>query len=176
MVCHKAVGVLERDPKVLSDAFGIPAQTGDRAEHAVGAGRIGIHHCFGVPLDPTQSAGAARGNVSLGFVGDLLIDRDRPDDAYAPVRDLLAAPDVPFGNMEGPYSDNPRSVPSAGAARVPPAHNLDALGRAGFDVLSLANNHILDGGRQIMLENRRAGGRHLRRRREPRGSPRSRDP
>jgi len=47
-------------------------------------------------------------------------------------------------------------VPSAGAAPlVPPAHNLDALGRAGFDVLSLANNHILDGGREVMLENRR---------------------
>ena len=100
-------------------------------------------------------AGASGDDVLLGFVGDLLIDRDRPDEVYAPVRDLLAAPDVLFGNMEGAYSDDPRSVPSAGAALVPPAHNLDALGRAGFDVLSLANNHILDGGREVMLENRR---------------------
>ncbi len=100
------------------------------------------------------SARAAGRDAMLGFVGDLLTDRERPDEAYAPVRDLLAIPDVLFGNMEGPYSDNPRSVPSAGAALVPPAHNLDALSRAGFDVLSLANNHILDGGREVMLENR----------------------
>ncbi|MDE2691649.1 MAG: CapA family protein [Acidobacteriota bacterium] len=97
---------------------------------------------------------AADGGVLLGFVGDLLTDRDDPDEAYAPVRDLLAAPDVLFGNLEGPYSDNPRSVPSAGLALVPPARNLDVLSRVGFDVLSLANNHILDGGREAMLENR----------------------
>lgn len=89
---------------------------------------------------------------------------------------LCPEPVLEFAVFEHGYSDIPRSVPSAGAALVPPAHDLDALGRAGFDVLSLANNHILDGGREVMLENRRAGGRHLRRRREPRGSPRSRDP
>ena len=101
------------------------------------------------------SARAAESDVLLGFVGDLLTDRDRPDEAYTPVLDLLAGPDVLFGNLEGPYADNPRSVPSAGAALVAPGRNLDVLGRVGFDVLSLANNHILDGGREVMLENRR---------------------
>ncbi len=106
-------------------------------------------------LGGPRSVRAADGDALLGFVGDLLTDRDDPDEAYAPVLDLLAAPDLLFGNLEGPYSDHPQSVPSAGLALVPPAHNLDVFSRVGFDVLSLANNHILDGGRDAMLETRR---------------------
>ena len=102
-----------------------------------------------------RSARADEGDVILGFVGDLLSDREQPAEAYAPVRDLLAAPDILFGNLEGPYSDSPQSVPSAGIALVPPAHNLDVFGEVGFDVLSLANNHIVDGGHRAMLETRR---------------------
>jgi len=60
------------------------------------------------------SAGASGDDVLLGFVGDLLIDRDRPDEVYAPVRDLLAAPDVLFGNMEGPMPTIPAPCPAPG--------------------------------------------------------------
>jgi poly-gamma-glutamate synthesis protein (capsule biosynthesis protein) len=37
---------------------------------------------------------------------------------------------------------------------VPPAHNLNAYSEAGFNVMSLANNHIGDGGHSAMLETR----------------------
>ena len=93
-------------------------------------------------------------NVMLGFVGDLLSDRDNPAEAYAPVRDLLAAPDLLFGNLEGPYTDNPVRVPSAPTVVAAEAHNLDVFSEVGFDVLSLANNHILDAGIDAMLETR----------------------
>lgn len=116
-------------------------------------------------------------DVLLGFVGDLLSDRDRPAEAYKAVRDLLSRPDVLFGNLEGPYSDDPQSVPSAGLSLVPPAHNLDVFGEVGFDVLSLANNHIVDGGHEAMLETRQrlldrgvatcGAGRNLAEAREP---------
>ncbi len=91
----------------------------------------------------------------LGFVGDLLSDRDEPMEAYEPVRELLAAPDLLFGNLEGPYTDHPQPIPSAPAAVVAEAHNLDVFAPVGFDVLSLANNHILDAGHEAMLETKR---------------------
>ena len=123
----------------------------NRREFLTSSAAAGMLSLVGAP----STGRAVDGDALLGFVGDLLSDRDRPEEAYAPVLDLLAAPDVLFGNLEGPYSDHPQSVPSAGLALVPPAHNLDVFSRVGFDVLSLANNHILDGGRDAMLETRR---------------------
>ena len=104
------------------------------------------------PFSSQTIARTGDGNALLGFVGDLLSDREKPSEAFAPVRDLLARQDILFGNLEGPYSDAPQSVPSAGLALVPPAHNLDVFSEVGFDVLSLANNHIVDGGHEAMLE------------------------
>jgi len=101
--------------------------------------------------------------VLIGLVGDLLIDRERPDEALHEVRNLLEVPDVLFGNLEGSFTNDPHLSPSAGIPLTPPAHNLDAFARAGFNVLSLANNHIVDAGHAAMLENRerlRAQGVH----------------
>lgn len=92
--------------------------------------------------------------VLIGMVGDLLIDRAQPDEALAEVRDLLAAPDILFGNLEANFTDDPHPAPSAGIMLFPGSHNLSAFGRAGFNVLSMANNHIVDAGHAAMLENR----------------------
>lgn len=92
----------------------------------------------------------------LGFAGDLVIDRDDPDEALAEVRSLLQEPDVLFGNLECPYSDAPPTVLTVQLAVLAPrAHNLDAFPRAGFDVMSLANNHILDAGHEEFLQTQR---------------------
>jgi poly-gamma-glutamate capsule biosynthesis protein CapA/YwtB (metallophosphatase superfamily) len=95
-----------------------------------------------------------RSEILIGMVGDLLIDRMRPDDALAEVRDLLAVPDVLFGNLEANFTDRPHPVPSVGIPVIPGSENLDAFARAGFNVLSMANNHICDAGHEAMLENR----------------------
>jgi poly-gamma-glutamate synthesis protein (capsule biosynthesis protein) len=92
----------------------------------------------------------------IGMVGDLLIDRDRPDEALDRVTDLLAAPDIMFGNLEANFTDDPHMAPSGGTPLFPGRRNLDAFTRAGFTVLSLANNHIVDAGHAAMLENRAA--------------------
>jgi poly-gamma-glutamate capsule biosynthesis protein CapA/YwtB (metallophosphatase superfamily) len=93
-------------------------------------------------------------DILIGMVGDLLIDRDQPDDALAEVGELLSVPDILFGNLEANFTDDPHSAPSAGIALFPGGKNLDAFSRAGFDVLSMANNHIVDAGHVAMLENR----------------------
>src|SRR5579872_5429282 len=97
---------------------------------------------------------APRKEALIGLVGDLLIDRERPDEALADVRDLLAVPDILFGNLEANFTDKPQLAPSLGIPVVPASKNLDAFARAGFDVLSMANNHIVDAGHAVMLENR----------------------
>lgn len=90
----------------------------------------------------------------IGLVGDVLIDRQVPNEVFADVQDILAAPDVLFANLEGVYTDNPHVAPSASLVIGPSAKNLEAFSSAGFNVMSLANNHVLDVGYQAMLETR----------------------
>jgi poly-gamma-glutamate synthesis protein (capsule biosynthesis protein) len=92
--------------------------------------------------------------VMLGFVGDVLVHRDDPHEVFAAVRDVLQVPDILLANLEGAYTDDPHPVPSAPSIVSAPARNLDAYSRAGFDVMCLANNHILDVGYEAMLESR----------------------
>lgn len=92
--------------------------------------------------------------ISLGFAGDVFVNRDRPAEVFGDVRDVLAVPDILFANLEGVFTDDPRPMPTTIVGGSAPAHNLDALPEAGFDVLSLANNHILDAGYDAMLETR----------------------
>lgn len=94
------------------------------------------------------------GEILIGMVGDLLIDREKPDEALTEVSNLLAAPDILFGNLEAVFTDHPHPAPSVGIPLFPGSRNLDAFSRAGFDVLSMANNHICDAGHEAMLENR----------------------
>ena len=97
---------------------------------------------------------AAKPDAILGFVGDLLIDRDHPAEAFSDVAALLHAPDAMFGNLEAAFTDNPRAAPSLGVALFPGARNLDAFEGSGFDVLALANNHICDAGHEALLSTR----------------------
>lgn len=93
--------------------------------------------------------------VMMGFVGDVLVNREDPHEIFREVRDILSVPELMFANLEGAYTDDPRPVPTAVAGGVSaPAHNLDAYSAAGFNVMSLANNHILDVGYDAMLETR----------------------
>jgi poly-gamma-glutamate synthesis protein (capsule biosynthesis protein) len=102
----------------------------------------------------TQPRSGSR--ILLGLVGDLRIDRADPLDVFTEVKDVLRAPDLLYGNLEGPYSDHPHLAPSAGIDITAPIRNLEAYGPAGFRILTLANNHTVDGGHAAMLETMRA--------------------
>ena len=92
--------------------------------------------------------------VLVGFVGDVLIDRENPREVFAAVREVLRVPDVLFANLESPYSDSPGIAITQPIALTPRTHNLDAYSEAGFNVMSMANNHIVDAGHVAMLETR----------------------
>jgi poly-gamma-glutamate capsule biosynthesis protein CapA/YwtB (metallophosphatase superfamily) len=93
-------------------------------------------------------------NLLMGFVGDVLVNREKPLEAFRDVRGILSEPGILFANLEGAYADNPDPVAGVVGVATSPAHNLDAFAEVGFSVLSMANNHVLDGGYEAMLENR----------------------
>lgn len=61
----------------------------------------------------------------------------------------LQEADILFGNLEGPISDKGQKVGSIYSFRMNPKA-IDGLLFAGFDVLSVANNHMFDYGRKAM--------------------------
>ncbi|MFD6568097.1 CapA family protein [Micromonospora profundi] len=95
-------------------------------------------------------------SISLFAVGDVFIDRPDPEQAYRDGARYLRRGDILFGNCEGVFSDDWDRAPSSGPPVVAPAANADPLARAGFDVLSLANNHIGDGGHRGLRDTIRA--------------------
>jgi poly-gamma-glutamate capsule biosynthesis protein CapA/YwtB (metallophosphatase superfamily) len=98
--------------------------------------------------------GAKRKSIVIGLAGDVVIDRKNPHEVFTEVRELLSAPDILFANLESPYSDAPGMAMTSNISVIPAACNLDAYAPAGFHVMSMANNHIVDGGHEVMLETR----------------------
>ncbi|RZJ12246.1 MAG: CapA family protein [Rubrivivax sp.] len=80
------------------------------------------------------------------MVGDIILDEPEPGPMFDPCRAVLAAGDVVIGHVEVPHtrrgSEQSTDVPA------PPADpaNLKALAEAGFNVATLAGNHIADCG------------------------------
>lgn len=87
------------------------------------------------------------GDIMLGGSADEFMRRHGHDYAFGGVIDELSRGDILFGNLEGPLTDGGEPFPDKQYLfRTPPAKVAPALARAGFDVVSLANNHTLDYG------------------------------
>jgi poly-gamma-glutamate capsule biosynthesis protein CapA/YwtB (metallophosphatase superfamily) len=93
-------------------------------------------------------------NLSLVAVGDMMLSRNvgsamaATGDWLLPfrsTRSLLSAGDITFGNLESPFSDVPFSGADRMSFRAAP-RAVAGLTWAGFDVVSLANNHFGNGG------------------------------
>jgi poly-gamma-glutamate synthesis protein (capsule biosynthesis protein) len=89
--------------------------------------------------------------VTLAAVGDILLDRrvarrvarSGANYPFVHVTAILRQADIAFGNLECPVSRNARPLPKPYSFRASP-ETASGLAAAGFDVLSLANNHTLD--------------------------------
>jgi hypothetical protein len=118
----------------------------------------------GTPVSETRVAAPAPPPITIAAVGDVMLGSSFPDetggllppddgrDLLAEVGPTLSAADVAFGNLEGPLVDEGKSEKCARskpgrcyAFRVPTRYGKHLAG-AGFDVLSLANNHAGDFG------------------------------
>lgn len=84
--------------------------------------------------------------ITVASVGDLILDEPEPYSFLAPSADLLRAADVTVGHVEVPHSTT--TAQHSTDVPAPPADPaaLAALAEAGFDVVTLAGNHIYDAG------------------------------
>ncbi|MFH1138586.1 MAG: CapA family protein [Pseudomonadota bacterium] len=108
---------------------------------------------FIVPLAPAGPAEAA-GTIKIAAVGDImmgtenLLPADGGQNLFTEVKRFLQPNDIVFGNCEAPLTDRgePAKVWPAGYCfRTPPRYGRH-LAEAGFNMISIANNHIHDYG------------------------------
>ncbi len=109
------------------------------------------------PLDATRLD-----EITLVFTGDNLLGARMPrlieqhgeKWPYGAVAGVLSGADIAFGNLECPITDHPTRTPGKSwesiqegrnfIFKAPPAVSGPILSAAGFDVVSLANNHAMD--------------------------------
>ena len=85
--------------------------------------------------------------MHLLLVGDLVLDAPEVDELFASTAALLRSGDVTIGHVEIPHTlRGQQHVRSSPAPLVDP-QKLGALARAGFDICSMAGNHVFDRGR-----------------------------
>ena len=103
-----------------------------------------------------------KADISIIAVGDIMLGTNFPDDRLAPhdgikllkaMTPILNKADITFGNLEGVLLEGGEAAKkcknssSCYVFRSPP-HYASYLKKAGFDVLSLANNHARDFGEE----------------------------
>lgn len=97
--------------------------------------------------------------VSLVFVGDVMLSRKigeliEENNTYFPfihVKEYISSFDIAFANLENPVSSLGENVGSIYSFRAHP-NTMVGLRDSGFDVISLANNHVFDYGPTAFLD------------------------
>ena len=101
---------------------------------------------------------AQQKEITLTAVGDIMMGTSFPSKSYLPARGVdpfagvlpeLLDTDILFGNHEGALTDTGKNAkhckdPSKCYSFKSPTWLADYLENAGFDVMSIANNHIGD--------------------------------
>jgi hypothetical protein len=85
-------------------------------------------------------------SLKLMMVGDLILDEPDPDSFFEPARSTLQQADFLVGHVEVPHTRRGRENSTDVPAPPSDPDNLAALKRAGFQVATLAGNHIYDAG------------------------------
>jgi poly-gamma-glutamate capsule biosynthesis protein CapA/YwtB (metallophosphatase superfamily) len=92
----------------------------------------------------------AVGDVMLGRAVGQLMEEHSPSYPFLFTADLIGQADVAFANLEGPITS--RGYPQGGISLRASPLAAEGLAHAGFDVVSLANNHVLDCGEVGLLD------------------------
>ncbi len=93
----------------------------------------------------------AVGDIMLGERTRSVIREHGPDYPFAGVVPLLHRSEIVFGNLEGPFAREAAKADRNFSYRVNPKLAA-ALSRANVNVVTLANNHLMDCGRAGVLE------------------------
>jgi poly-gamma-glutamate synthesis protein (capsule biosynthesis protein) len=104
--------------------------------------------------------GGPAGGIAVAAVGDVVLAREDPAAAFALMAPLLRGADLRVANCEVALSN--RGLPQHAKHEV--LHSspemIAGLVAAGFDVVSLANNHTMDYGPEALLETIERLGQH----------------
>jgi poly-gamma-glutamate capsule biosynthesis protein CapA/YwtB (metallophosphatase superfamily) len=109
-------------------------------------------------------APGAKGTLRLYAVGDINLGRRLARErllagdtvySFRLLLDTLRGADLTFGNLESPIAADSGEVDDSGAVFTAPPLAADALARAGFAIVSTANNHAWDGGEAVVQETMR---------------------
>ncbi len=95
--------------------------------------------------------------IKLILVGDIMLSRGVGSRIkkyggmfpFKKTASILGQGDIVFGNLESPISDNGEYLDKKYVFRADP-ESIKGLLSAGFDIVSLANNHILDAGKNAV--------------------------
>ena len=112
---------------------------------------------LGLVQQPTDTLRLyAVGDINLGrrLAKERLLEGDTLYPFLA-LHDSLAAADITFGNLESPIVPESSAAPDSEAVFTAPPVAAAALARAGFDIVSTANNHAWDGGPAAVEETMR---------------------
>ncbi len=114
---------------------------------------------FPAAMSSSNASAAPADRINITFVGDILLDgfvgdqiaRYGANFPFVKVAPTLQKADIAFANLETPVSTRGKAAEKTFAFRSKPAA-LSGLRYAGIDGVSLANNHILDFGKDAMLD------------------------
>ncbi len=116
-------------------------------------------------LTPGVTANTLHSELRIAAVGDIMLGGTAApemqkygyDYPFEQVKTLLQQAQIVFGNLEGPLTDDGTAEQDKKYVfRSPPGKVAPALARAGFNIVSLANNHSLDYGPQGLEDTRAA--------------------
>ena len=92
--------------------------------------------------------------ITVHAVGDLVLEREDSRPLLEPAREVLRGADLVIGHLEIPHLHD-GLVQTTDVPAIPgPPSALDALADAGFDILTLAGNHVYDFGPEGIRETR----------------------
>ena len=120
-------------------ATGVPVRTTQRATHPA------------APASRPVPAGTAAGNVTLAFAGDVHFTGrtaqllSNPATAFGPIATVLRSADFTAVNLETSVTTRGTPQPKTYHFRTGPTA-FTALRDAGIDLVTMANNHVLDYG------------------------------
>jgi poly-gamma-glutamate capsule biosynthesis protein CapA/YwtB (metallophosphatase superfamily) len=103
-------------------------------------------------LGSASGAGSPSGSVRILMAGDVMLGRgvapiaaDDPWSIFFDVQDQVRSADIAIANLESPLTTRPHVAATTNALEADPA-NARLIAAAGFDALSVANNHAGDAG------------------------------
>jgi poly-gamma-glutamate synthesis protein (capsule biosynthesis protein) len=118
---------------------------------------ISIPASVAAPAQPKEIRIAAVGDIMLGGTAAPELRKFGYDYPFEQTQGILKQAQIVFGNLEGPLTDAGKPATSKQYVfRSPPDQVAPALARAGFNVVSLANNHTLDYGPEGLADTRAA--------------------